>query len=266
MGGACSDPSSHLAGTTTLVDTNTAFPALTTSAGQPTGYTFGGPTGFKVVEEVHEHVEEVPVPSVTTTYYSQPITEIPTYASPVDQVVASGYNVNGGYSSTYSATKTPVVDFGDKMFLTERKSAVTSKASRIVNEFVGVNNEIIQPATTTTTVERVSSIRQVPTSQVVTTQVSAAPQQTQYVIAPNYVSQVAQPQASVAYVQQPIISQVPAQPQLPFEGNLVASKIDIYGHRAWQDGNVIVQTNNGSQAYQQLDIYGNRRRDFVFQA
>lgn len=229
MGGACSDPSLQFRNRGVLFEDvkNNVVPSMITSPGLVSGYAFGAPTSYDVEEIKTVRVEEIPGTSTVTTLVSQPLAEVPIYINPTENLI-----LNNNISQ---------IDNSGKMFLESQRSKVSMKAAQVQNEFYQMSNNFLPPSTVTPVpaiIERTSVIQPSPSIAVITTQ----PQIT-----------VTQPQIAV-----------PQAPGLPFDGNMVASKIDIYGHRTWQDGNVIVQTNNGSQAYQQLDIYGNRRRDFVF--
>lgn len=234
MGGACSDPSLQFRNRAVLFEDvkNSVVPSMITSPGLVSGYAFGAPTSYEVEEVKTVRVEEIPGTSTVTTLVSQPLADVPVYINPTEDLI-----LNNNLSQ---------VDNSGKMFLESQRSKVSMKALQIQNEFYQMNNNFLPPTIVTpppAIIDQTSVIQPRTSVTFITTQ----PQIT-----------VTQPQP------QPQIA-VPQAPGLPFEGNLVASKIDIYGHRVWQDGNVIVQTNNGAQAYQQLDIYGNRRRDFVFQ-
>lgn len=245
MGGACSDPSLQYRNNGVIFDNvkQSVVPSLVASPGLVSGSAFGTPTAYGI-EEFHtgSHNAQPVINTAITQIVEQDVVVDPAEAIHVPRLNALEAVEIANRSRVNLIGTVRQVDSTGQVFL-EHQSLKTQvqPPSVYVPPSMPVQPTITQTTQSTYIPQRPSLI------------------QTSYV----------QPQPSVVtLVPQPSVQQVSVaaqQPGLPFEGNLVASKIDIYGHRTWQDGNVIVQTNNGAQAYQQLDVYGNRRREFAFQ-
>ena len=245
MGGACSDPSLQYRNNGVIFDNvkQSVVPSLVASPGLVSGSAFGTPTAYGI-EEFHtgSHSAQPAINTAITQIVEQDIVVDPAEAIHVPRLNALEAVEIANRSRVNLIGTVRQVDSTGQVFL-EHQSLKTQvqPPSVYIPPTMPAQPTITQTTQSTFIPQRPSLI------------------QTSYV----------QPQPSTfALVAQPSVQQVSVatqQPGLPFEGNLVASKIDIYGHRTWQDGNVIVQTNTGSQAYQQLDVYGNRRREFAFQ-
>lgn len=253
MGGACSDPSLQYRNNGVLFDSvkQSVVPSLVASPGLVSGSAFGTPTAYGI-EEIQTGTHDIQ-PMVNTAITQ--IVEQDIFVDPAEAIHVPRLNA---LEAVEIANRSRVNLIG-----TVRQ---VDSTGQVFLEHQTLRTQVQPPSVyVPPSMPPQPSVAQFQT-QTQSTFIPARPSliQTSYV----------QPRASLVAVAAPAlvaqqtvqqVSAAPQQPGLPFEGNLVASKIDIYGHRTWQDGNVIVQTNNGAQAYQQLDVYGNRRRDFVFQ-
>lgn len=289
MGGACSDPAAQYRNRGILFEDvkNAVVPSLIASPGLVSGYAFGAPTNYTVEETRTTTQVAVPAGTTTTTIVSQAPADAPVYVNPAEAITVSRLNIIGNSAGAAGSRSNLVpvsqtLDAAASMFA-DREKTVTAKASSVVNDYVNLNSGAgisgaqigagEQVRTTSSSYNQTTTYVQ-PGASTINAQPSAymLRQKSTGLLQP-YTPALAASLIPSAAALAPVTAAppVPAQASvaatasgMPFNPDLVASKIDIYGHRTWQDGNVVVQTPAGNQAYQQLDIYGNRRREFAF--